>query len=98
MTRAEIEKRIEDLYDRLDELEGCEDNDVYEAEIRHIRNEIGELDYMEADPVEFELEVTITGTVTVKAETFEEAECIAYDACKNHEFIAVQRVEIDEEL
>lgn len=97
MTRNEIEKRIEELYERLDNLEGCENNDVYADEIRNIRNEIDELDCMDADPVEFELEVTITGKVTVKAETLEEAQAIAYDACKNHDFIAVQRVEVEEE-
>lgn len=97
MTRTEIEERIEELYDKLDQLEGCEGNEVYEDEIRKIRNKIGELDYMEADPEEFELEVTIVGKVTIKAETLKEAERIAYDACKNHEFIAVQRVEVIED-
>lgn len=38
------EERIESLYKRLDNLEGCEDNEVYAAEIKAIRSEIENLE------------------------------------------------------
>lgn len=41
-----IEKRLDELYERLDNLEGCEDNPVYAAEIIEIRNSILELQSM----------------------------------------------------
>lgn len=37
------EERINALYERLDNLEGCNDNEVYTTEIRAIREEIEEL-------------------------------------------------------
>ena len=98
MTAKEIEARQDELYEELDKLEGCEDNEAYADRIHEIRDEIARLNYEEPDPEEFSFEVTITGTVTVSAVTLKEAEALVYDACKNHEFIAVQRVEIEEEL
>ena len=38
-----IDKRINELYDRLDNLEGCEDNPVYAAEVKTIREELSNL-------------------------------------------------------
>ena len=36
-------ERQSELYDRLDQLEGCEDNPVYKAEIKEIRKELMEI-------------------------------------------------------
>ena len=36
-------QRQSDLYDRLDNLEGCEDNPAYKAEIEEIRKELVEI-------------------------------------------------------
>lgn len=38
-----IQSKLDELYDRLDNLEGCEDNPIYKEEIRGIRDEITEL-------------------------------------------------------
>ena len=35
--------RQNELYERLDNLEGCEDNPVYKAEIEEIRKELVEI-------------------------------------------------------
>lgn len=44
-----LEEDLRELYDRLDNLEGCEDNPVYAREIKRIRAEIDSvsLDIME---------------------------------------------------
>ena len=100
MTRKEIEAKIEALEERIDELDHIgyiNDTDEYLPEIKALEEEIYHLKYMDADPEEFTFEVTITGTVTVKAETEEEARAIIYGECKNHDFIAVQSVEAEEE-
>ena len=95
MTQREIDKKIDELYDEIERLDSDEE-DTHGDEIRELRNQIAELEYTEPEPEEFELEVVIKGTVTVKAVTYKEAEAMAYDECKNHDFIAVQRVEIEE--
>lgn len=92
MTRAEIEAKIEELYDKLDELE----DELTPAEKHEIHNRIAELDYAEADPVEFELDVEIHGTAKITAETLEEARTYLYDALKNNEYMVVERIEIEE--
>ena len=38
-----IEQRISEIYDRLDNLEGCEDNPVYTEEIKSLCQELIEL-------------------------------------------------------
>ena len=38
-----LEEKINALYERLDNLEGCEDNPVYRDEIETIRAELSEL-------------------------------------------------------
>lgn len=93
MTQKEIDNKIEELYDKIDSLD--EEKDV--DEIRELRNKIAELDYLDPEPEEFSFEVTITGKITVKALNLKEAEALVYDSCKNHEFIAVQRVEVEED-
>lgn len=41
----------------------------------------------------FDLEVTIEAKAfRVKAETEEEAKVIVYDACKNHDFLVVEKI------
>ena len=98
MTRAEIEEKIDSLYEELDNLEGCEDdNEVYADRIREIRDEIGRLDYEEADPVEFKLLVTINGKATVTAETLNDAKLYLYNAVKNNPEIVVESIDIEEE-
>ena len=82
--------------EELDNLEDCDGNEVYAERIAEIRKELDRLDDEEPEPEEFEFEVTIVGTVTVSATTLKEAEAMAYDACKNHEYIAVQRVDVEE--
>lgn len=45
-----IEQRIADIYERLDNLEGCEDNPVYADEIKSLRQELAELnEFMAAE-------------------------------------------------
>ncbi len=36
-------KKQDELYERLDVLEGCEDNPVYRKEIQEIRKELSEI-------------------------------------------------------
>lgn len=36
-------KKQDELYERLDALEGCEDNPVYRKEIQDIRKELSEI-------------------------------------------------------
>ena len=38
-----IEQRISEIYDRLDNLEGCKDNPVYVEEIKSLHQELIEL-------------------------------------------------------
>lgn len=97
MTREQIENRINELYEELFNLEGCEDNGVSADRIREIRDEIGRLNYEEADPVEFELTVTINGHATVTAETLKDARNKLYDALKNNPEIVIESIEIEEE-
>lgn len=41
----------------------------------------------------FDLEVSIEAKAfRVEAETEEEAKCIVYDACKNHEFLVIEKI------
>lgn len=37
-------EKLEALYKRLDNLEGCEDNPVYAKEIQEIRSQISEIE------------------------------------------------------
>lgn len=37
-------ENLEELYKRLDNLEGCEDNPVYAREIQEIRSQISEIE------------------------------------------------------
>lgn len=39
-----MSNKLNDLYKRLDNLEGCEDNPVYEREISEIRSEISKIE------------------------------------------------------
>ena len=96
MTREEIDNRIEELYEELDNLEGCEDNEVYADRIREIRNEISDLDDEEPEEVEFKFSIRISGTGYMSAETLEEAKAKMYDAVKNHPEFVVEFVEIDD--
>lgn len=41
-----LQNRQEELYKQLDSLEGCEDNEVYAAEIREIRDELDDINLM----------------------------------------------------
>ena len=41
-----LQNRQEELYKRLDSLEGCEDNEVYAAEVREIRDELDDISLM----------------------------------------------------
>ena len=43
MTRAEIEKKIDNLYARLDNIEECKDNEAYVNEAIRIRDMISRL-------------------------------------------------------
>jgi len=97
MTREEINNAIEELEERLDNLEGCEDNEVYAEEIKEIRNEIDRLMYEEeAEEVEYKFSIKICGTGYETAETVEEAKAKLYDALKDHPEFIVEFVEIEE--
>ena len=96
MTREEIDNRIEELYEELDNLEGCEDNEGYADRIREIRNEISDLEDEEPEEVEFKFSIRISGTGYMSAETLEEARAKMYDAVKNHPEFIVEFVEIDD--
>jgi hypothetical protein len=42
---------------------------------------------------QFDFEVSIEAKAfRVEAETEEEAKCIVYDACKNHEFLVIEKI------
>ena len=43
MMYDKIQKRIHEIWERLDNLEGCEDNPIYKAEIAELRKELAEL-------------------------------------------------------
>ena len=38
-----LQSRADAIWDRLDNLEGCEDNEIYEQEIRELRKELQEI-------------------------------------------------------
>lgn len=38
-----LQSRADAIWDRLDNLEGCEDNEIYEQEIRDLRKELQEI-------------------------------------------------------
>lgn len=38
-----LQSRADAIWDRLDNLEGCEDNEIYEQEIRELRRELQEI-------------------------------------------------------
>ena len=43
---------------------------------------------------EYTLKVTMSATAyRVKAQNEKEAQCIVYDACKNHDFLVVETIE-----
>ena len=49
-------KKQDELYERLDVLEGCEDNPVYRKEIQEIRKELSEIqEYIKTELFQFGL-------------------------------------------
>ena len=99
-----LEAEIDEMEMRLDNIEGCEDNEVYEEEVRTIRqciaNAKAEIEYLsteEPEEIEFQLSVKISGKAWVDAMTLEEAKAKLYDAVKNHPKFVVEFVEIEED-